>query len=187
MARPKGGTLTALFAVSEKERKEFWERQERIRQQSEASSLPSGDSGPVLVAEAASGGAAAARAAEAEPLAPETGIPESGTPHSGILETGLPEKSAPESGTPETGVPVLKTAPPARIRQAVQAQDGHSLGEQAVYRALWDSAKAYQDDCRIITIGYRTLSSLCGLTVNNCKANLQALQKKLAIAAASPL
>ena len=43
MARPKGGTLTALFEVSEKERKEFWERQERIRLLSEESSLPSAE------------------------------------------------------------------------------------------------------------------------------------------------
>jgi hypothetical protein len=270
MARPKGGTLTALFEVSAKERQEFWDRQERIRRLSEESSPPPSDVLPSLAvgaeasAKAASSmgailgtpeigipdsGAPTPDAATTEPHLPGTltaGIPESGVPDSGIPDynaapvnassssiyksgtprTGIPDSGIPrqdiaqtdpvfggvskprtphtgipDSGTPnrnvtqidtslsgipefdaaKSGAPFSRPIPIVRIRQAVQAQDGHSLGEQAVYRALWDSAKTYEEDCRIITIGYRTLSSFCGLTVNNCKTNLQGLQRKLSI------
>jgi hypothetical protein len=68
-----------------------------------------------------------------------------------------------------------------KIREAVKVQDGHSLGEQAVYAALWNIGHPHSEECRCVTIGYRTLSDACGLTVNNCKANLQALRRKLAI------
>jgi hypothetical protein len=78
-------------------------------------------------------------------------------------------------GVPVSGVPKRK------IREAVKVQDGHSLGEQAVYAALWGAGQPNGDDCRRVTMGYRALSDACGLTVNNCKANLQALKRKLAI------
>lgn len=67
------------------------------------------------------------------------------------------------------------------IRQALTAKDGHSLGEQAVYEALWANSDPYSADCRSAAIGYRTLSEACRLSVNNCKANLRALVQKLAI------
>ena len=48
--------------------------------------------------------------------------------------------------------------------------------------ALWNEADVVEDQpYRRIAIGYRTLSAICGLTVNNCKANLKSLQAKLAI------
>ena len=68
-----------------------------------------------------------------------------------------------------------------RIRQALTAKDGHSLGEQAVYEALWANSDSYSADCRSAAVGYRTLSEACRLSVNNCKANLRALLQKLAI------
>jgi hypothetical protein len=67
------------------------------------------------------------------------------------------------------------------IRQALTAKDGHSLGEQAVYEALWANSEPHSPDCRTAAIGYRTLSEVCRLSVNNCKANLRTLVQKLAI------
>ena len=67
------------------------------------------------------------------------------------------------------------------IRQALTAKDGHSLGEQAVYEALWANSEPHSPDCRTAAIGYRILSEVCRLSVNNCKANLRTLAQKLAI------
>ncbi len=78
--------------------------------------------------------------------------------------------------------PIAGIAPGGRqIRQAMTAEDGHSFGEQAVYAALWAAARPSAPGCRIVTIGYRSLSYACRLTVNNCKANLHGLIRKLAI------
>lgn len=150
----------------------------------------------------------AAREPHTETGIPETGtphsaIPDESTPDSSALPQDQPLKIVPVSGTPETGtplspVPISSTPvsgipvhpgslpPPLvlrrrTIRQAVLVQDGHSLGEQRIYETLWDNAHPYEDQTRIITVGYRTLSQLSGLTVNNCKANIAALIQKLAI------
>ncbi len=134
---------------------------------------------------------------------PQTAIPGTSTPDSslppqnqvsrtvyssGTPETGTPHLPVPVSGVPVLGAPVSTgSLPPPlilrrrTIRQAVLVQDGHSLGEQRIYETLWDNAHPYGDQTRIITVGYRTLSQLSGLTVNNCKANIQALIQKLAI------
>ena len=85
---------------------------------------------------------------------------------------------------PAAWPPVL-SRPLARIRRATLAQDGHSFGEQALYDALWQHAHPRDNDTRIITIGYRRMSELARLTVNNCKANIQALIQKLAVEEAS--
>jgi hypothetical protein len=100
--------------------------------------------------------------------------------------SGVPQISAPVSGIPATAIPAAIPRPPARtagpqIRYALRARDGHSAGEQAVYQALWTGAEPYVENSRIVTLGYRSLSRLCGLTVNNCKANLRSLAGKLAI------
>jgi hypothetical protein len=71
--------------------------------------------------------------------------------------------------------------PLTRIRRATLTQDGHSFGEQALYDALWQHAHPRDNDARIITLGYRRMSELARLTVNNCKANIQALIQKLAV------
>ncbi|MCZ2078899.1 MAG: hypothetical protein LC130_28365 [Bryobacterales bacterium] len=131
---------------------------------------------------------------------PVSGIAKQGAPVSvggsssipqSVPDIGIPGKSGPIITTPEAGIPVSSITPHSvavtqiallrRIRQAFRAQDGHSLGEQAVYQALWDHGIARDPDSRIVTIGYRTLSAVCGLTANNCKANLQGLRDKLAI------
>src|ERR1700730_11781576 len=99
--------------------------------------------------------------------------------------TALGQSSVPVTGTPDLGIPFsgipLKGIPSNRIRRATLAQDGHSLGEQALYDALWKHANPNSEDTRIITIGYRRMSELARLTVNNCKANIQSLIAKLAV------
>jgi hypothetical protein len=72
------------------------------------------------------------------------------------------------------------------MRRAILAQDGHSLGEQALYEALWKTARPYNDRARVITVGYRGMAELVRLTVNNCKANILALANKLAVEEISP-
>ena len=121
-----------------------------------------------------------------EQMAPEAGIPvlkipESSVPEKEGIDIAIPERGIPASGVTPHNVAVTQIALLRRIRQAFRAQDGHSLGEQAVYQALWDHGVARDWHSRIVTIGYRTLSAVCGLTANNCKANLQGLRDKLAI------
>jgi hypothetical protein len=116
----------------------------------------------------------------------ESGIPEKGVPDSANPPVA-DELGTPETGLPETGIPPLSIAPRAlRIRRAILAQDGHSLGEQALYEALWQAARPHSAQARIITIGYRGMAEIARLTVNNCKANIQSLANKLAVEEVSP-
>jgi hypothetical protein len=114
------------------------------------------------------------------PAAPETGIPDPGLPEPAEAEKGIPVPAIPGS---QVDAPRALTAAFQRqtVRQAIAAKDGHSFGEQAVYEALWANAAPSGPDQRTIVIGYRALSMACGLTVNNCKANLRSLARKLAI------
>ncbi len=111
---------------------------------------------------------------------PVQGIP--ATPAT-VQGTPVPEKD----GAPAPGIPVMMRPLAGialggrQIRQAMSAEDGHSFGEQAVYAALWAAAQSGTPAYRILTIGYRALSHACRLTVNNCKANLHNLIRKLAI------
>lgn len=212
MAKPKGATLTRLFAVSDSERKAFWQNLEAKKNKSGPDPSP------------------AELEAKADNVTipitgvPETGVHDTGLPLTGLLLTGVPDpnpsrpldgmepvkfdreldhEKPPSTGIPTKAVPVSGTpalrawdapheqselnsvsaAPIGRpkIREAIKVQDGHSLGEQAVYSALWANGQHHNEDCRRLTIGYRTLSDVCGLTVNNCKANLLSLIRKLAI------
>jgi hypothetical protein len=118
-----------------------------------------------------------------------------GVPHSGI-PTSLDHATITPEPEPLTILPVPYSGTPFhpldphprsnRIRRASRVQDGHSLGEQALYDALWQAAQPYSDNARIITAGYRTMSDLARLTVNNCKANIRALIHKLAVSEAAP-
>jgi hypothetical protein len=104
-------------------------------------------------------------------------------------ESDTGEKGIPETGIPEEGIPSSLShellSKRRVIRQAQFVQDGHSYGEQLVYQSLWNQSQPHSADGRIVSIGYRTLAALCHLTVNNCKANLQSLVRKLAIEEAS--
>jgi hypothetical protein len=73
-----------------------------------------------------------------------------------------------------------------RIRKCAAAHDGHSLGEEVLYQALWKAATAESADVRIIVIGWRGMSQLCRMTPKNCKINTQRLIRKLALEVLSP-
>jgi hypothetical protein len=84
-----------------------------------------------------------------------------------------------------TGMPVLpdyRLPRRIRVREAATVEEGHSLGEQAVYEALWEVARpAPQGDNRMLTIGLRTLAEISRMAYSNCKANVRALIAKRAI------
>jgi hypothetical protein len=67
------------------------------------------------------------------------------------------------------------------VRRAVRAEDGHSIGEQVLYEALWREAAPDTAESRVIRIGYGGMQSLCGLDKSNCKNNILALIRKMAI------
>ena len=172
MAKPKGGTLAALWEVSEKERREFFERISTRDLNTETQSKEE-STGPL-------------------PGIPVSGVPFKGIPvlsqspqnrhalarpeeshrESGVPDLGRPVSRAPLSGTslgpPSTeskitivtdthdvppaafsGIPVLDTLTsvqpsqrPHKIRRAERVQDGHSLGEHLVLTTLWKAAVA---------------------------------------------
>jgi len=83
----------------------------------------------------------------------------------------------------QAGVP----APRVRIRRCFGAQDGHSLGEEVLYQALWKAAAPEAGgDARTIVIGWRGMSQICRMTPKNCKINTQRLIRKLALEILSP-
>jgi hypothetical protein len=73
-----------------------------------------------------------------------------------------------------------------RIRQCAAAHDGHSLGEEVLYQALWQAATTESAGARTIVIGWRGMSQLCRMTPKNCKINTQRLIRKLALEVLSP-
>jgi hypothetical protein len=73
-----------------------------------------------------------------------------------------------------------------RIRKCAAAHDGHSLGEEVLYQALWKAAAAESAGTRIIVVGWRGMSQLCRMTPKNCKINTQRLIRKLALEVLSP-
>jgi hypothetical protein len=91
-----------------------------------------------------------------------------------------------ESSTPAwTEVyPPIDTTPGGRrlkVREALTAEDGHSLGEQALYEALYRAAHPYSDQARIVTLGLDRMAELARLAYRNCKLNCRALTEKLAL------
>jgi len=81
---------------------------------------------------------------------------------------------------------IAEFRPGPKVRRALKAQDGHSIGEHAIYQALWNAASVETADTRLIRIGYGGLQSLCGLDKTNCKDNIQSLIRKLAVEVVSP-
>ena len=91
---------------------------------------------------------------------------------------------------------IVSTPPPApipavpgqrlRIRRCAATHDGHSLGEEVLYQALWKAAHPESAETRTIVIGWRGMSQLCRMTPKNCKINTQRLIRKLALEVLSP-
>ena len=73
-----------------------------------------------------------------------------------------------------------------RIRKCAAAHEGHSLGEEVLYQALWKAATPESAAARTIVIGWRGMSQLCRMTPKNCKINTQRLIRKLALEVLSP-
>jgi hypothetical protein len=73
-----------------------------------------------------------------------------------------------------------------RIRKCAATHDGHSLGEEVLYQALWKASQAESAETRTIVIGWRGMSQLCRMTPKNCKINTQRLIRKLALEILSP-
>jgi len=82
--------------------------------------------------------------------------------------------------------PGVVTTARLRIRRCLAAHDGHSLGEEVLYQALWKAAATESGETRTIVIGWRGMSQLCRMTPKNCKINTQRLIRKLALEVLSP-
>jgi hypothetical protein len=101
--------------------------------------------------------------------------------------------SAPPSVTTPGSIPdpEVVSIPPVpghrlRIRRCAATHDGHSLGEEVLYQALWKAAHPESAQARTIVIGWRGMSQLCRMTPKNCKINTQRLIRKLALEVLSP-
>jgi len=104
------------------------------------------------------------------------GLSAMGDKYKGYQPTGV----SPQTDLPP-GLMVAVYKPGPKIHRASRVQDGHSVGEQAVYLALWNAGSPESPDTRLIRIGYGGIQSLCGLDKTNCKDNIQSLIRKLAI------
>src|ERR1035438_7167328 len=84
--------------------------------------------------------------------------------------------------TPEVvSIPAALSGQRPRIRRCAATHDGHSLGEEVLYQAIWKAACPESAEARTIVIGWRGMSQLCRMTPKNCKINTQRLMRKLAL------
>jgi len=91
------------------------------------------------------------------------------------------------ASTPEVvSIPVAQLGQRLRIRRCAATHDGHSLGEEVLYQAIWKAARPESAEARTIVIGWRGMSQLCRMTPKNCKINTQRLMRKLALEVLSP-
>jgi hypothetical protein len=105
-------------------------------------------------------------------------------PRNPVIVSALPPITNP---TPEVvSIPVFHAGQRLRIRRCAATHDGHSLGEEVLYQALWKSARPESAEMRTIVIGWRGMSQLCRMTPKNCKINTQRLIRKLALEVLSP-
>ena len=91
------------------------------------------------------------------------------------------------SGPGVISIPAIPPGQRLRIRRCAATHDGHSLGEEVLYQALWKAAGPPESsETRTIVIGWRGMSQLCRMTPKNCKINTQRLIRKLALEVLSP-
>ena len=67
------------------------------------------------------------------------------------------------------------------VREMRRPEDAHTRAEQHVYKCLWESAGAYDEVSRTITIGFGAMAKLVGLSESNARINLRSLIAKLAV------
>jgi hypothetical protein len=72
----------------------------------------------------------------------------------------------------------------SKIRKCVLAQEGHSLGEEAIYQLLWRSGKPETNDpvgARIIRLGSAEIGVKINMSKKNVRQNIARLYEKLAL------
>ncbi len=114
-----------------------------------------------------------------------SGLESSGARRHQDVSSGVDSLPLETRGGPWSGIyPPLDTSPGGRrlkIREAQIAADGHSLGEQALYEALYRAAHPYSEQARIITVGLDRMAEMARMAYRNCKLNCRALVEKLAL------
>jgi hypothetical protein len=135
--------------------------------------------------------------------APIEAIPDAGVPPGVISHSGIKSNLLGPSEPQIASDPVVDSGPrfdiasevvsipavPAgrlRIRRCAATHDGHSLGEEVLYQAIWKAAQPESGETRTIVIGWRGMSQLCRMTPKNCKINTHRLIRKLALEVLSP-
>jgi hypothetical protein len=157
---------------------------------------------PHSAVEAESGGkSSGAPNLGAPELPPDTSARSSDViPFPGLVPPPSPDKSEsirpdPSIGAPNLGAPILATGdtlftsdstdivyrPSAEVREMRQAQDGHTIGEQRLYEALWRLSRPVERHARAITIGERTLAAQANMSYSAAQDNARGLIRKLAI------
>ena len=110
----------------------------------------------------------------------------------GVVSTAAPAMTSDTARTGLASTPEVVSIPAAlpghrlRIRRCAATHDGHSLGEEVLYQAIWKAARPESAEARTIVIGWRGMSQLCRMTPKNCKINTQRLMRKLALEVLSP-
>ena len=72
----------------------------------------------------------------------------------------------------------------SKVRRCVLAQDGHSLGEEAIYQILWRSGRPENNDpngSRTVRIGAADLGYKVNMAKKNVRQNISKLFEKLAV------
>jgi hypothetical protein len=159
MAKPKGGTLSRLFEVSEEERKQFFQRiQDRFHVVTEGT-VPMVTTVPMVSTTPA--------------------VLSVGTRGTDSLENIPPSvATVPEDREQATD----GTVPKVRTVRARTVQDGHTVWEQSIYESLWrEATPAVGQEHRLIAIGYRHIAALTTLGLKTIQRNMKSLERKLTL------
>jgi hypothetical protein len=153
------------------------------------------ESGPVVVLDPRSDKNPEAFSIPVSITLPSEAIPDL-NPYPGATSTPVPAPTPRPTATPDSPyanvpTPAVVSIPEVltsrlRIRRCAATHDGHSLGEEVLYQALWKAAHPESGETRTIVIGWRGMSQLCRMTPKNCKINTQRLIRKLTLEVLSP-
>ena len=102
-------------------------------------------------------------------------------PNTARRVTGASVSGADVSGAPETAY--VFRSEPLRPRPWIDASDGHTHGEELLYKTMWSLGRPYAEGCRRLVIGARTLARQVstGMAYSNVQLNLDSLEQKLSI------
>jgi hypothetical protein len=126
-----------------------------------------------------------------QPIAPPEPVVEKAVAPNPSFSEALPVESEKTSGDVSSpGVQAHRGAYPrpgvgrSKIRRCVLAQDGHSLGEEAIYQILWKLGRpegGNPNGARMICIGAADIGMRANMAKKNVRQNLSRLYEKLAI------